>query len=123
MLVFYWIGTVAFLPLSDFSTLPQLTHTQWVLVIFCGLNTIIAYGCFAEALVHTEASRVSATIAITPLITIAIAQLIPITGLVVEPLTWLSITGALLVVVGSMLAALASNRKRSPVCSEKLPKP
>lgn len=107
MVIFYWIGSLIFLPLSDFSTMGQLNSLQWLALLFCGLNTLIAYGCFAEAMAHLEASRVSAIIAITPLFTIAIAQLIPIANMPVEPLTWLSIIGALLVVVGSITTAIA----------------
>jgi drug/metabolite transporter (DMT)-like permease len=107
MLIFYWIGSLVFLPLSDFSTMGQLNSLQWAALLFCGLNTLIAYGCFAEAMVHLEASRVSAIIAITPLFTIAIAQLIPIANMPIEPLTWLSILGALLVVSGSITTAIA----------------
>ena len=106
MLVFYWIGTLAFLPFSDFSSLPQLSNLQWGLLTFCGLNTLIAYGSFAEALVHIEASKVSAILALTPLITVAVVQAFPISGLEVEPLGLLTVTGALLVVFGSMATAL-----------------
>ncbi|MGB2102930.1 MAG: DMT family transporter [Porticoccaceae bacterium] len=107
MLILYWIGSLVFLPLSDFSTLGQLNTLQWAALLFCGLNTLIAYGCFAEAMAHLEASRVSAIIAITPLFTIAIAQLIPISDMPVEPLTGLSILGAILVVSGSIATAIA----------------
>jgi drug/metabolite transporter (DMT)-like permease len=107
MLILYWIGSLVFLPLSDFSTMGQLNSLQWTALLFCGLNTLIAYGCFAEAMVHLEASRVSAIIAITPLFTIAIAQLLPIGDMPVEPLTGLSILGAILVVSGSIITAIA----------------
>jgi len=107
MLILYWIGSLVFLPLSDFSTMGQLNSLQWTALLFCGLNTLIAYGCFAEAMVHLEASRVSAIIAITPLFTIAIAQLLPIGDMPVEPLTALSILGAILVVSGSITTAIA----------------
>jgi drug/metabolite transporter (DMT)-like permease len=107
MLILYWIGSLVFLPLSDFSTMGQLNSLQWVALLFCGLNTLIAYGCFAEAMAHLEASRVSAIIAITPLFTIAIAQLLPIGDMPVEPLTGLSILGAILVVSGSITTAIA----------------
>lgn len=107
MLIFYWIGSLVFLPLSDFSAMGQLSAIQWTAVLFCGINTLIAYGCFAEALAHLEASRVSAIIAITPLFTIAIAQLVPISGMPVEPLTALSVLGAILVVSGSITTAVA----------------
>lgn len=107
MLILYWIGSLVFLPLSDFSTMGQLNSLQWAALLFCGLNTLIAYGCFAEAMVHLEASRVSAIIAITPLFTIAIAQLLPMGDMPVEPLTGLSILGAILVVSGSITTAIA----------------
>ena len=107
MLILYWIGSLVFLPLSDFSTMGQLNSLQWAALLFCGLNTLIAYGCFAEAMAHLEASRVSAIIAITPLFTIAIAQLLPIGDMPVEPLTGLSILGAILVVSGSITTAIA----------------
>jgi len=106
-LAIYWLGTLLFLPFCDFSTLGQLTGTQWALLAFCGLNTIIAYGCFAEALVHIEASRVSATIAVTPLLTVGIVQFIPMAGVTVEPLGIVSVLGALLVVTGSITTAVA----------------
>ena len=107
MLILYWIGSLVFLPLSDFSTMGQLNSLQWAALLFCGLNTLIAYGCFAETMAHLEASRVSAIIAITPLFTIAIAQLLPIGDMPVEPLTGLSILGAILVVSGSIITAIA----------------
>ena len=107
MLILYWIGSLVFLPISDFSTMGQLNSLQWAALLFCGLNTLIAYGCFAEAMVHLEASRVIAIIAITPLFTIAIAQLWPIGDMPVEPLTALSILGAILVVSGSITTAIA----------------
>lgn len=106
MLVFYWIGALSFLPFTDFSSLPQLSSLQWGLLIFCGLNTLIAYGSFAEAMVHIEASKVSTVLALTPLITFVLVHTIPNTGLVVEPLSLLSVGGAILVVVGSMVTAL-----------------
>jgi drug/metabolite transporter (DMT)-like permease len=107
MLAIYWLGTLVFLPFCDFSTLGQLTGMQWALLAFCGLNTIIAYGSFAEALLHLEASRVSATIALTPLLTVGIVQLIPMEGITVEPLGVFSLLGAILVVSGSITTAVA----------------
>jgi len=107
MVLFYWIGTLAFLPFADFTALPQLSGLQSGLLAFCGLNTLIAYGSFAEAMAHIEASKVSAVLALTPMVTVATVHLIPIPGLVVEPITLLTLCGAALVVGGSMLTALA----------------
>jgi drug/metabolite transporter (DMT)-like permease len=91
------------------ATLLQLNPIEWLMLIFCGLNTVVAYGCFAESLQHWEASRVSAVIALAPIFTIgsmsAATWLAP--GLVEpEQLTPLGILGAVLVVVGSMSISL-----------------
>lgn len=110
MLVFYVIGALVFLPFSDFAPTQDLSQWQWLLLAFCGVNTLIAYGCFAEALAHLEASRVSAIIALTPLLTVLIVQLIPIEGIVAEPLGALSLLGALMVVCGSVTAATAKGQ-------------
>jgi drug/metabolite transporter (DMT)-like permease len=110
MLVFYWIGALAFLPFSNFETLPELSSLQWSLLLFCGFNTLIAYGCFSEALMHIEASRVSAVIAITPLVTLSFVQLIPFTGITAEPLMLVTILGAICVVIGSIITATAKGK-------------
>ena len=110
MLVFYWIGALAFLPFSNFTLLADLTLLQWTLVIFCGLNTLIAYGCFSEALMHIEASRVSAVIAMTPLITVFFVQSVPFAGVVAEPIGLVTIIGAACVVSGSVVTATMKNK-------------
>ena len=110
MLVFYWIGAIAFLPFSSFDALSELTKVQWSLLAFCGLNTLIAYGCFSEALAHIEASRVSAVIAMTPLVTLLLVQLIPMPGIVAESLQSVTILGAMLVVTGSIMTATLKSR-------------
>ncbi|HEY9040687.1 MAG TPA: DMT family transporter, partial [Rheinheimera sp.] len=76
MYLLYVAGTVAFIPVSDFSPLQTMTALHWGLLIFCCLNTVVAYGAFAEALHHWEASKVSAVLAVTPLFTILFAQLL-----------------------------------------------
>src|SRR5690606_36654053 len=68
------------------------------------------YGAFAEALVHWEASRVGATVATTPLFTfalVALGSMLWPTVIKPELLNSLAYLGALLVVSGSALIALA----------------
>lgn len=110
MYLLYVAGTVAFIPVSDFSPLQTMTALQWGLLIFCCLNTVVAYGAFAEALHHWEASKVSAVLAVTPLFTILFAQLLAwlvpdfINAQALNIWSWI---GAALVVSGSALTALA----------------
>jgi drug/metabolite transporter (DMT)-like permease len=83
------------------------------MLLFCGLNTLMAYGAFAEALDHWEASRVSAVIALTPLVTLisvwAVSLLTP-TLIAPEHLTLLGLLGAILVVAGSVAIAIGKNK-------------
>jgi drug/metabolite transporter (DMT)-like permease len=110
MYVIYVAGVIAFIPVSDFSPLVQLTGWHWVFLLFCCLNTVVAYGAFAEALHHWEASKVSAVLAITPLVTIAFANVLQWFNpewLTPQPLNLLAWLGALMVVAGSMTTALS----------------
>lgn len=97
------------------DTLFQLNAIEWLMLIFCGLNTLIAYGCFAESLQHWEASKVSAVLALAPIFTIVSMSitnwLAP--GLVTpEHITPIGLVGAILVVIGSMSISLGKNVPR-----------
>jgi drug/metabolite transporter (DMT)-like permease len=114
MIVVYIMGSLVFLPNSNVMVIEQFDTLAWGLLIFCGANTLVAYGAFAEALDHWEASRVSATLAITPLLTLIFMQITEsvIPGYVVaEPINGISIFGAILVVAGSAVTALSKSSK------------
>lgn len=111
--VIFAVGSITFAPVSDFSSFTALSPFAWGCLIFAALNTVVAYGTFGYALVHWEASRVSATITLVPVITLICVQLtdwLAPSFLVAEPMNWLSWMGASLVVLGSMLAALLKGR-------------
>ncbi|WP_313739468.1 DMT family transporter [Pseudomonas sp.] len=87
----------------------QLDPLQKWLLLACCLNTLVAYGAFAEALAHWEASRVSATLALTPLVTllaVALAARLWPEYVQGEDLNALGYLGAVTVVAGSALVAL-----------------
>ncbi|WP_127022928.1 DMT family transporter [Rheinheimera mangrovi] len=109
MWLIYIAGALCFLPATELTPVLELSAWQWGIVAFCCLNTIVAYGAFAEALQHWQAANVSAVLAITPLLTIGFAQLLTYfyPQFPVESLNAVAWVGALLVVVGSMLTALA----------------
>lgn len=106
----YMAGAICFLPLTELNPILSLSGLQWGLLAFCCLNTIVAYGAFAEALEHWEASKVSAVLAITPLLTILFANIVswlwPEAARAQQLNAW-SITGACLVVAGSAITALS----------------
>jgi drug/metabolite transporter (DMT)-like permease len=109
MWVIYGACGILFSTVAKPQTLNQLNSIEWIALIFCGLNTVIAYGAFAESLQHWEASRVSAILALAPIFTIVsmsiIAWLAP--GLVApEHITPLGFLGAILTVSGSISISL-----------------
>lgn len=109
MLVIYLVCAVLMTPLATPSQILQLNPLQLWMLLACCLNTLVAYGAFAEALMHWEASRVSATLATTPLFTFAMVALgATLWPAVIKPelLNSLAYLGALLVVTGSALIAL-----------------
>lgn len=110
MMVIYLACAVLLWPLASPLEVLQLSTLQRWLLLGCCLNTLVAYGAFAEALAHWEASRVSATVATTPLFTfsmVALGSMLWPSLIEPELLNSLAYLGALMVVSGSALIALA----------------
>ena len=110
MMVIYLCCAFLLLPWVHPMEALQLSPLQGWLLLACCFNTLIAYGAFAEALAHWEASRVSATLAITPLVTfvaVAIAAWLWPDYVHAEQINGLGYGGAVLVVLGSASVALA----------------
>lgn len=113
--VIYGVATIVLWPLATPGALLGLDALHWALLAYCALNTLAAYGCFAEALAHWEASRVSAIIATTPLLCIVTVEIVHALwpqAISPEALGTLGWTGAGLVVAGSALASLLGQRAR-----------
>ncbi|MDA3932763.1 MAG: DMT family transporter [Gammaproteobacteria bacterium] len=118
MLFIYICSALVLLPTVDFASFVGLSVSAWLWLAFCGLNTLVAYGAFGEAMQHWEASRVSAIISVTPLGTIAVLSLATlfVPGLIEpETLNAVSITAAVVVVCGSMLTSLTGKRRRAAI--------
>jgi len=106
----YCFASVVLLPATAPAQLWALSPISWAVVSYCALNTLIAYGAFAESLNHWEASRVSAVIAVAPLGTVAFVSLgdrLYPGVLPTERLNWVSLTAAGLVVAGAVVTSLA----------------
>lgn len=114
MLFIYLLASLLLFPLARPATLLQLDGPGLALLAFCALNTLVAYGAFAEALVHWEASRVSTVLALTPLLALAViagVHAIWPQAVAAESVGMIGYVGALLVVAGSAMSALLGNRK------------
>ncbi len=109
----YACASVLLLPTATPSRLLQLDALHWLALMYCAFNTLLAYGAFAEALAHWEASRVSVVLALTPLLTVGCVWLThAVWPELIQPeqIGWLGWLGALLVVSGSALTSLTGRR-------------
>lgn len=103
------LGALVFSILSSPLLIFELNNIQLLLLLACGLNTLIAYGSFSEALEHWEASKISALFTTVPVLTIIfveIANLLPNVSIPSEPVSANLVIGALLVVVGAAFTSL-----------------
>lgn len=110
----YAVASLLLLPFSDPQKIMMLDSKHAWALAYCALNTLVAYGAFAEALVHWQASRVSAILAVTPLLclgVVAIVHAISPTTIASEVVTTLGYVGAILVVVGSSMSSLLGQKK------------
>jgi drug/metabolite transporter (DMT)-like permease len=114
-LFIYGFCSLALLPLVKFSRLQGMPDTNWYILIYLGLNTVLAYGSLALAIKFTEATRVSVIITLNPIITfvtMAILSRMEVTWIEPEAFSVLSILGALTVLGGAILVISAGWRNR-----------
>lgn len=114
-LFLYAFSTIAYLPFVDFSDFVGLSPWMWALLIFLGLNTLVAYGSLGEALKYTDAGKVSVIIILNPLITFAILEIMDACGVDIMPIEqipfWAYI-GALMMLSGAALAVVAPRKSK-----------
>jgi len=110
LLLLYIGAAVVLLPWTSLGNVAHLNTRQLLMLGFCCINTLAAYGAFAEGLKHWEVSRFGAVLSTSPLFTVASMWIVQrfVPQLVMpERLNTLSMFGTLLVVVGSAVCALA----------------
>jgi len=114
LLFIYVVASVLLLPLAQPARLLELDARHWWLLGYCALNTLVAYGAFAEALAHWQASRVSTILATTPLLSLGVIALVHAfwpASIAPERVTMLGYVGAVLVVVGSAMSSLLGAKR------------
>jgi len=116
-LVIYGVPVLMFLPFVEFSQFEGLSITQWILLIFLGINTLIAYGSLAAALKYIEANKVSIIITLNPIITFVamfVLDLLNVTWIEPENISFYGFAGALAVLAGVILAVRKPRKKKNP---------
>jgi drug/metabolite transporter (DMT)-like permease len=119
-LFIYALAAIVLLPLAQPRELLALDARHGWLLAFCAINTLVAYGAFAEALAHWQASRVSAVLAMTPLMSLAVIALVHAwwpSSIAPEHVGWLGYLGAAAAVAGSCLCSLLGNAPARPAAA------
>ncbi len=105
----YLVAALVMFFFTDLNHQSEYSSLQWWAIAYACLNTVIAYGAFAEALNHWNASRVGMILALTPVITLlfinSFAYFFP-QLIAAESIRWLGYVGVVFIVSGSMLASL-----------------
>lgn len=108
----YVLASIVLLPLSYPEKLSSLSSNEWMAVGYAALNTVGAYGAFAQALKYWQASRVGMVIALTPVFTFffinLMSKLFPnlVEAEKIHSIGWI---GVALIVMGSMFASLGKD--------------
>lgn len=111
LLFIYGVGVLVMVPFSELSLLTELDMTQWWIVLFCALNTLVAYGCFGQAMKYWPTAEVSAMIALTPVLSFSLTALVVELALwpnvfVADSLDGLSMVGIAVIIASVMVLQL-----------------
>lgn len=115
-LVLYGVPALLFIPLADFSSLAAIESGWAVLILlFMGGNTLAAYGALSLALKYAEANKISIIITANPVFTFIILEILlwaEVSWFDVPPVSILSYLGAVMVLVGAVLAIGVFSRSK-----------
>jgi len=113
-LFLFGFPAILYLPFVNFEPLFHLHWTWWLLLLFLGANTLIAYTCLAQALKYTEANKVSVIILVNPIITfvtMGILTHLNVEWIAHERFSMFTILGASLVLTGAYFVSKKSRKQ------------
>ncbi len=106
-LFLFALPVLLFLPFIKPAGFLDLTIWNWLLLVYLGLNTLIAYGSLAMAFKYLEASKVSIIVTLNPIITFILMGLLTyleVSWIEPEILSIRGLIAALLVLLGAIMA-------------------
>ncbi|MCD4681787.1 MAG: DMT family transporter [Bacteroidales bacterium] len=106
-LFIFGLPVLLFLPFIKPACFLELDFANWMLMVYLGLNTLIAYGFLAMAFKYLEANKISVIVTMNPIITFILIGLLTyfeVSWVEPEKLTTRGVLAALLVVVGAITA-------------------
>lgn len=113
-LLVYAVATFTLIGGVDWADFTSAGLIAWLSLIFCGVNTLLAYGTLAEAVKYIPLALISVIISLNPLITLLGMKVLPRIGfaeLQPEPVGSLGYWGGVIAVTGVMLVVYRSARR------------
>lgn len=112
-LFLYGLPTILYLPLANFETLGNISFEWWLLLLFLGANTLVAYGCMNASLKYIDANKVSALLVNNPIITFIIMAILSwkqVSWIPAEHFSILAWVGALMFIFGAFMVVKKGNK-------------
>ena len=114
-LLVYAVATLTLIGGVDWTDFMRAGLTAWLSMIFCGINTLLAYGALAEAVKYIPLALISLIISLNPLITLLGMNILPamgFAGLQADPIGSLGYMGGIIAVGGVVLVVYRQKRPR-----------
>ena len=114
-LFLFGLPILVFFPFIKAEEFLHLSAGNWLLMIYLGLNTLIAYGSLALAFKYLEANKVSVIITMNPIITfilMGILTYMEVSWIAPEILTTREVVAAALVLSGAVMAVAFAKPSR-----------
>ena len=114
-LIIFGLPALIYTPFVSFGDFQGIGLNNWLLLLFLGANTVIAYGCLSMAFKYTDVNKVSVIITLNPIITfivMAILYQMDVSWINAEKMdlhTWL---GALMVITGAVMVVYFKKKEK-----------
>ncbi|MDB4837452.1 DMT family transporter [Marinomonas sp.] len=117
LLAIYCYAAMVMLPFSSPSIIFEMSSNDTLVTLFCSLNTLIAYGAFAQSMHYWQTVQVSAAVALTPVAAFILTEITVYLGwwpnhIYSSHADWLSLLGMMLVVMSAIYVQVISARQK-----------
>jgi len=112
-LVIFGLPALLYLPFVNMHHFMHIGLTGWLILLFLGLNTLLAYGLLSLAIQCIEANKISVILVLNPILTFALMAIIShsdATWITHENYPFVAIIGAIIVLAGAILTIIRKNR-------------
>ncbi len=104
-LVIFGLPALIYTPFTPFAGFSGISIYDWLLLIFLGANTLIAYGSLSMAFKYADVNKVSVVITLNPIITfitMSILYQLNVSWISTTPMDLYTWIGALMVISGAV---------------------